>query len=145
MLLYTSSIYYFIHFQWCGHCKALEPTWIATSDKLADQVHFGDVSYCLLVYMQVDATEEYGLAHRFEIHAFPTVILFADVFSFLSIDSQGKQYHFDGSRTEEGLSDFALNLYKAKPSDDIPKMPNIVIVMIQVLVVFLFLSSEIYE
>ena len=135
MLLYFSSSYWFIHFQWCGHCKALEPTWIETSEKLADEVHFGDVSYYFLFLSQVDATEEYGLAHRFEIHAFPTVILFADVVDLIAIDLQGKQYHFDGSRTEEGLSDFALNLYKAKPSDDIPSMPNIVIVMIQVGVV----------
>lgn len=65
--------------QWCGHCKALEPTWIEVAGKLKDEVHFGDVFVVYVNDYQVDATEEYGLAHRFGVRAYPTLILFAEV------------------------------------------------------------------
>ncbi|KAK8814493.1 hypothetical protein WA538_000312, partial [Blastocystis sp. DL] len=102
---------WFIRFYapWCGHCKALKPTWDKASDDLKDKVHFGDV----------DATEEFGLARRFSIHSFPTVILFAE----------GKYYYFDGSRTVTGIEDFALSLYKTREANDVPPMPNMLVVL----------------
>ncbi|CBK23545.2 uncharacterized protein [Blastocystis hominis] len=102
---------WFIRFYapWCGHCKALKPTWDEAAEKLKGQVHFGDV----------DATEETGLSKRFRIRGYPTVLLF----------SEGKYYAFDGSRTVQGLEDFSLHLYKMKQSKPVPAMPNIVSIL----------------
>ncbi|KAK8800198.1 hypothetical protein WA171_004833, partial [Blastocystis sp. BT1] len=96
---------------WCGHCKALKPTWEQAAEELKGQVHFGDV----------DATEEFGLAHRFNIRSYPTVILIAF----------GKYYSFDGSRTLESIKDFALNLYPHKEAHAVPRMPFFLTILYQ--------------
>lgn len=49
---------------WCGHCKALEPNYLAASKEL--EAHGVKLA-------KVDATEEKNLAGKFEIKGFPTM------------------------------------------------------------------------
>ena len=49
---------------WCGHCKALEPEWNEAASKLKGKVKFA----------KVDATAENGLAQRFQIQGYPTIM-----------------------------------------------------------------------
>jgi len=57
---------------WCGHCKKLAPTY----EKVANYFHRrseGDVNIA-----KIDATEHPGLASRFDIKGYPTLMLYRD-------------------------------------------------------------------
>merc|ERR1712137_947766 len=64
----TASGVWFIKFYapWCGHCKRLAPTW----DSLAEVANFN--------VGKVDCTENGALCQRFEVHGYPTLLLFKE-------------------------------------------------------------------
>ena len=65
---------------WCGHCKHLAPTYTQAAETLAAE-HEG------AVLAKVDAAEHTGLAARFNIESFPTLVLFRN----------GQPHDFEGS------------------------------------------------
>eukprot|EP00760_Papus_ankaliazontas_P006790 PhM_4_TR13172/c0_g2_i1/m.15404/K09582/PDIA4, ERP72; protein disulfide-isomerase A4 len=85
---------------WCGHCKALEPTWTSIAGKLkVAGVQVG----------RVDATQYDDLATRFEINAYPTLIF---------LDKKMNMYlPYEGPRSEDALLDFALVGSREVPED----------------------------
>jgi protein disulfide isomerase len=72
---------------WCSHCKELEPVYTEAAAKLSKLAHFS----------KVDATVETKLASRYEVSAYPTVLVFH---SGTEIGS------FGGDRSVEGISEF---------------------------------------
>jgi len=84
---------------WCGHCKAMAPTW--------DQLSIDVSSFAVA---DVDATVEKELAKRFDVKGFPTLKLFKD----------GKMYDYPGDRTYESLRKFGEGGYMDVPGTPIP-------------------------
>eukprot|EP01128_Nolandella_sp_AFSM9_P001854 TRINITY_DN12259_c0_g1_i1.p1 TRINITY_DN12259_c0_g1~~TRINITY_DN12259_c0_g1_i1.p1 ORF type:complete len:229 (+),score=88.31 TRINITY_DN12259_c0_g1_i1:58-687(+) len=81
---------------WCGHCKRLEPVWAELANTLEGEV----------TVASVDATEFKGLARRFNINGFPTLILF----------KEGYYYRFTGPDREEAtLLKYVRELYPHSP------------------------------
>eukprot|EP00941_MAST-03F_sp_MAST-3F-sp1_P003844 g3844.t1 len=81
----TSDHDWFVKFYapWCGHCKALAPTWEQLSDSVPDSVKVA----------KVDATSEVTLSDRFEIKGFPILMYF----------TEGKQCSYTGNRDLNSL------------------------------------------
>eukprot|EP01124_Arcella_intermedia_P014589 TRINITY_DN21093_c0_g1_i1.p1 TRINITY_DN21093_c0_g1~~TRINITY_DN21093_c0_g1_i1.p1 ORF type:complete len:389 (+),score=88.90 TRINITY_DN21093_c0_g1_i1:24-1190(+) len=91
---------------WCGHCKALAPTWDKMAVALKDKV---DV-------VNVDCTvEEHGFCTAFGVRSYPTLKL---------IDS-GKVYAYAGERKEQNLMEFAQGGYLAGEAGALPKKPAV--------------------
>ncbi|CAJ1382235.1 unnamed protein product [Effrenium voratum] len=82
---------------WCGHCKRLVPLWEQLAAKLQGQVALA----------KVDATAEEGLAYKYDVAGYPTLVLIVD----------GERYNFRGARTLEALEAFALGGYKEAPQE----------------------------
>lgn len=82
---------------WCGHCRALEPTWEA----LAESIEGEEISVA-----KVDCTREVSLGSRMYIRGYPTLILFAD---------GGAAHKYEGARSPEALTEFARGGYKGTP------------------------------
>ena len=58
---------------WCGHCKKLAPTY----ERVA--THFAEAKGGSGVHVaKIDATEHPGLAGRFDVKGYPTLLLFRD-------------------------------------------------------------------
>ena len=58
---------------WCGHCKKLAPTY----ERVA--THFAEAKGGSGVHVaKIDATEHPGLAGRFDVKGYPTLVLFRD-------------------------------------------------------------------
>lgn len=51
---------------WCGHCKALAPTWIELAAKMEGRIKIAEV----------DATVEMQLAQKFNVQGYPTLLMF---------------------------------------------------------------------
>ena len=100
-------------------------------------------SFPTLFDWQVDATEEFGLARRFSIHSFPTVILFADVPLPLTLYHVGKVLllrWFSYCDQHQGFCPQSVrccvrnlrNRYKTREANDVPPMPNMLVVLYEV-------------
>ncbi|KAL8427948.1 hypothetical protein Efla_003462 [Eimeria flavescens] len=88
---------------WCGHCKALAPTWEDVASQLKGKIKVA----------KVDATEETLLANRYGIRGFPTLKLFP---AGPKSDSMVKDY--EGPRTGDEIVKFALDFYSANAAAD---------------------------
>eukprot|EP00920_Eleutheroschizon_duboscqi_P013817 GHVT01032385.1.p2 GENE.GHVT01032385.1~~GHVT01032385.1.p2 ORF type:complete len:231 (-),score=53.03 GHVT01032385.1:628-1320(-) len=91
---------------WCGHCKAMGPVWEQLATLLAGRVNVG----------KVDATQETALSRRFDVQAFPSIILI----------SKGKMFEYSGGRTLEDLKNFALGDFKDQEGIPIPEEQRLV-------------------
>jgi len=84
---------------WCGHCKALAPTWEAVAADLKGKVRVG----------KVDVTQNEALGDRFGVQRFPTLVLFKG----------GKMVvHDSEERSQESLVAWALN---TETTEAVPK------------------------
>jgi protein disulfide-isomerase-like protein len=94
---------WFIEFYapWCGHCKSLAPTW----DALADKAEGTGISIA-----NVDATVNRGVANRYNIRGFPTLVFIKG----------GKVYEYSGGRNADDLLAFAEGAYEEVDSTDFP-------------------------
>jgi len=86
---------------WCGHCKALTPTWDKLATAAKDKFNVA----------KVDCTVEKDIATRFGIRGFPTIKLLRD----------GKAYDFKGQRTIEDFTSFVNNGYASAVVNELPK------------------------
>ncbi|KAJ1399470.1 thioredoxin-like protein [Ochromonadaceae sp. CCMP2298] len=76
---------------WCGHCKALEPEYLAAAKELkADGIRLG----------AVDATQHAELAQRFGVKGYPTIKMFAG-------GAKKKARNFEGPRQTAGIVEYA--------------------------------------
>jgi len=80
---------------WCGHCKNLAPHWKAAAQEMEGRVKFG----------MVDATQEQGLASRFEIKGFPTIKYFGG-----GPKSAESAKNYEQARETDALVNFATRL-----------------------------------
>ncbi|SJK86644.1 protein disulfide-isomerase A6 [Babesia microti strain RI] len=85
---------------WCGHCKALKPTWDSLASKLGNKVKVA----------KVDCTTETNIAQQLKIQGYPTLILFE---SGTKNITSGK--HYQGQRTLAELESFALSFKRMIP------------------------------
>jgi len=71
---------------WCGHCKHLAPEYIKAAEIL-DKDGEG------VILAEVNAEEETDLAHRFDVHGYPTLIVF----------HKGEKSEYKGPREANGI------------------------------------------
>ena len=84
----TGNFFVKFYAPWCGHCKALAPTW----EKLAANPPHGTL------FAKVDCTGNGDkVCSRFKVRGFPTLIMFAG----------GRMYSYEGGRDEETLRAWA--------------------------------------
>ena len=69
---------------WCGHCKALKPTWEKLGPRMAE---LG------IIIGQVDCTEHTDIAARYAIRGFPTIKLFR----------RGRAIDYEGMRDADSI------------------------------------------
>ena len=81
---------------WCGHCKALEPEWNEAASKLKGKVRLG----------KVDATVETGLAGRFQVKGYPTIL----VWDYGTGKTDSKNTVYQGARDASGITAYASDL-----------------------------------
>ncbi|KAI9256815.1 thioredoxin-like protein [Helicostylum pulchrum] len=82
------SVSWFIKFYapWCGHCKALAPTWVELASQLRNQVNIGEVNCEVLP----------SVCKEFGVTGFPTLQMF----------QQGEAIKYTGSRSLSSLLEF---------------------------------------
>lgn len=85
---------------WCGHCRALEPTWNEVSKKLKGRVNVG----------KVDITQEKWIAEDWDLTGFPTIKLL----------QKDKAYHYTGMRSPEAFESWAVEGYQASEGEVLP-------------------------
>jgi thioredoxin domain-containing protein 5 len=68
----TSSGVWFVKYfaPWCGHCKALIPTWEELSKKVDSNINIA----------KVDCTKNQDICRRFQVMGYPTLILLKGIF-----------------------------------------------------------------
>lgn len=86
---------------WCGHCKALEPTW----DHLARTVAG------IAKVAKVDATQAHSVSDDYDVDGYPTLKMIAE----------GKVYTFSGKRNAEELEAFARGGWREADAEPLPK------------------------
>eukprot|EP01059_Diplonema_ambulator_P022488 TRINITY_DN37793_c0_g1_i1.p1 TRINITY_DN37793_c0_g1~~TRINITY_DN37793_c0_g1_i1.p1 ORF type:complete len:209 (+),score=61.09 TRINITY_DN37793_c0_g1_i1:40-666(+) len=96
----TGAWFVLFYAPWCGWCKRIMPDW----EQLATDVKQE------LTIAKVDATSSLLTSSRFDVQAFPTLILFAD----------NKMYKYEGQRSYEDLLKFALGGYKDAAWNPVP-------------------------
>lgn len=87
---------WFIEFYapWCGHCKQLTPHWESLARQLKGVV----------VVAKVDATENSGLAKRFAVKGFPTLVMLR----------KGSLHAYDDARDTDTMAAFARDVHSGK-------------------------------
>ncbi|KAK8803827.1 hypothetical protein WA158_001521 [Blastocystis sp. Blastoise] len=96
---------------WCGHCKRLAPVWEDLASDLYGQVNIAEV----------DATVNSGLAERFQIQSYPTLLFFYD----------GKYVEYNGSRDINSLRNFATGGYLEGDVKEVPRVPSAIVVALE--------------
>eukprot|EP00923_Selenidium_pygospionis_P000952 GHVN01001463.1.p3 GENE.GHVN01001463.1~~GHVN01001463.1.p3 ORF type:complete len:222 (-),score=25.91 GHVN01001463.1:5794-6459(-) len=86
---------------WCGHCKKLAPIWADVAKELKGSVNVA----------HVDCTKERGLAQRFAIKSYPTLLFFHN----------GKMYKYTGERSFDSLVAFAKHGYHDQEGTPVPQ------------------------
>jgi len=103
----TCTVYIYLLYVGCGHCKQLAPTWDLLSEKLAEEEH----AHQGIVVAKVDMTVNPDIQNRFDIQGYPT----------LKLITGGKMYTYEGPRTLTDLMDFALGGYtNAATNESVP-------------------------
>ena len=77
---------------WCGHCQRLAPVYSDAADIL-------DEEGAPALLAEIDATTQHMAASRYEIHAYPTMILF--------VNGEATE-HYYGERTPEAIAEWIL-------------------------------------
>lgn len=77
---------------WCGHCQKLAPAYEEASEILEEESSKVELA-------ELDATTQHASATRYEIRAFPTMILF--------IDGVARD-HYYGERSAEAIVEWLL-------------------------------------
>ncbi|KAF9579792.1 hypothetical protein BGW38_003806 [Lunasporangiospora selenospora] len=74
---------------WCGHCKALAPTYEKVGQDFQHEKN--------ILIAKVDATVETALASQYKVSGYPTIKFF---------DKDGSVQEYDGGRSEESFLEF---------------------------------------
>lgn len=85
---------------WCGHCKTLAPEYARAAQKLREN----DPPYYIA---KVDATEQKGLAEKFAVKGFPTLMFFKN----------GQKMEYNGGRVEAEIVSWILKKVGPSSSD----------------------------
>lgn len=102
------SVLVMFYAPWCGHCKAMKPSYMDAAEELANKNVRG-------VLAAVDCTKQKSLAEKFEIRGFPTVKYFRKgVFS--------RDYR--KSRTKEDIVDFMFYSDDSETAEAKPAKPD---------------------
>lgn len=94
-LVLDSNDHWLVEFYapWCGHCKALQPSWKAAAERLAsDGVKLG----------AVDATAHPNLAQKYGVKGYPTIKLFP------AGPKTSPPQDYSGARETDAIVSFAL-------------------------------------
>ena len=97
---------------WCGHCKAMAPTW----DKLDQHPDLAGKA----TVARVDCTRQPKLCSKFGVRAFPTLIMFEG--------QNGVMHKYESARTIDRLAVFAVGGWKDTPEYDpsaVPERPGL--------------------
>ncbi|KAJ3551938.1 hypothetical protein NM688_g4423 [Phlebia brevispora] len=78
---------------WCGHCKALKPTY----EKVAND--FANEPNCLVVNIDADAQKNHELAQKYGVQSFPTIMFFPK-------DQKDEPIKYTEERSEEAFVSF---------------------------------------
>jgi len=92
----TGKWFVMFYAQWCGHCKKLMPIW----NDLANGIDPEDDGNIIIA--AVDTDKNPGLASRFSIRGFPTLLYFAD----------RKMYRYTLERSIKSFLEFATTKYR---------------------------------
>ena len=104
----TGNVFVKFYAPWCGHCKALAPTWEALAKS--------DPPIRNTLFAKVDCTGNGDkVCARFKVRGFPTLKLFA----------HGKMYDYSGSRDADALQAFAEGGYAEVDGEKVPSLPTI--------------------
>jgi thiol-disulfide isomerase/thioredoxin len=90
----------------CGHCRDLEPAWARLAEAVGEGVRVA----------KLDVAAELKVAKRFDVRAYPTLIMFAD----------GYMYTYKGARDVHSLQTFAEAVARGQPPPSAAKaeVPN---------------------
>jgi len=92
---------------WCGHCKKLAPTYERVATYFAQTKSGSGVHVA-----KIDATEHQGLASRFDIKGYPTLLLYRD---------NRKVADFSGPRTYENIVQWVESHQDSRGGTTVPK------------------------
>jgi protein disulfide-isomerase-like protein len=96
---------------WCGHCKKLEPVWVALDTALTENHSDKGINVA-----KVDAIKNRDTAIRFQVKGYPTLFYFAE----------RRMYKYQGGRDLESLVDFVTEGYKKLDGETVPRPPGLV-------------------
>lgn len=101
--------FWFVEFYapWCGHCKALKPTWIELAGELDGRVMVG----------AVDCTENQQTCSEFGVQGFPTIKFFGS--------DKSRPESYGGGRDTGSLSAFAIERWaKSRPPPEVRELTD---------------------
>lgn len=105
----TGNFFVKFYAPWCGHCKALAPTW----ESLAAEK---DPPVRNTIFAKVDCTGNGDkVCSRFKVRGFPTLHLFA----------KGNMYEYNGQRDSDSLRAFAEGGYEDAEGKKVPPVPTV--------------------